>query len=208
MSISILGGLGKTSVFLNVNGVAEVDFDLTRAPPKNTISGTRAVTLGDAKKDLDGTVGADVGVSINAGTTKTLRPFFQASDSVPLFSKTFFRFQVRASYLLYRNHTDLVISHRIPSESLPRNLPRNAPFRSERPISPAYPALPLESPTSSSPSLTWMPQHPHNESTMSARLCLLLYSTGPLGNHDCNKSLQVFIYAKYSESTKNARDNN
>jgi hypothetical protein len=159
-----LGGLGKTSVFLNVDGIAGVDFNLSEDKSQNTDSGTRAVTLDDAKKEFDGTVGANVGLSINAGATRALRPFFDDTFSFPLFSNTFFSFQVRVSHLLYRNHTDMVVSHRKPSGNLLR--PRSAPLRSGHPISLAYLALPLENPISSSPSLRWMPRHPNNESTV------------------------------------------
>jgi hypothetical protein len=162
MSIELLGGLFKTAVFLNVDGVAEVDFNLSGDDIQNTVSGTRVVALDDAKKGFVGTVGGKVGVSVNAGASKAVRPFFDDTISIPLFSNTFFSFHVRVPHLLYRNHTDIVVSHRKPSG----NLPRSAPLRSGHPISRAYLALPPETPTSSSPSLTWMPRHPNNESTM------------------------------------------
>jgi hypothetical protein len=162
MSVEILRGLAKTTIFLNVDGVAGVDFDLSTGAAVNGLNENPVVALSDVGKKFDGTVGADVGLSINAGTNTALPPFFDAGVSVPLYSKTVFTSKVRTLRLLYRTHADLVVSHRKPTE----NLLRNAPLKNEESISLAYSALPLESLTSCSPSLTWMPRRPSNESTM------------------------------------------
>lgn len=96
--MSILGGLAETNIFLNVDGVAEVDFDLSAGAGTAAVSGTNelpVVALEDVKTEFDGTVGADVGLSINAGTTAALAPFFDQGVSVPIYSRTFYSFKVR-----------------------------------------------------------------------------------------------------------------
>lgn len=96
--MEILNGAAQTTVFLNVDGSAGVDFTLSAGADFTPISGTNelpVVALKDLETKFGGTVGADVGISINAGATASLPPFFDQTVSVQLFSKTFPVFQVR-----------------------------------------------------------------------------------------------------------------
>jgi hypothetical protein len=95
MSVEILRGLAKTTSFLNVDGVAGVDFDLSAGAAVSGLNEHPVVALNNVGKQFDGTVGADVGLSINAGTATAIPPFFNQGISVRLFSKTFYTFKVR-----------------------------------------------------------------------------------------------------------------
>jgi hypothetical protein len=95
--VEILNGVAEATVFLNVDGLAGVDFTLSAGADFTPISGTNelpVVALKDVETKFGGTVGADVGVSINAGATAALAPFFDQTTSVQLFSKTFPIFKV------------------------------------------------------------------------------------------------------------------
>lgn len=95
--MEILNGVAEATVFLNVDGLAGVDFTLSAGADFTPISGTNelpVVALKDVETKFGGTVGADVGVSINAGATAALAPFFDQTTSVQLFSKTFPIFKV------------------------------------------------------------------------------------------------------------------
>ncbi|KIM33069.1 hypothetical protein M408DRAFT_326729 [Serendipita vermifera MAFF 305830] len=92
IGVEILNGAAKTTVFLNVDGSAGVDFSLSAGADFTPVSGTNelpVVELKDVETKFGGTVGADVGININAGATAALVPFFDQTVSVPLFSKTF-----------------------------------------------------------------------------------------------------------------------
>jgi hypothetical protein len=75
-----------------VDGSAGVDLSLKAAAEATPVSGTidqPIVSLGDVETKFGGSVAGDVGVSINAGATASLPPFFDKTVSVELFSKTF-----------------------------------------------------------------------------------------------------------------------
>ena len=96
--MKILDGLAETTVYLDVDGSAGVDFTLSTGADDIPVGGTDdlpVVALEDVGTKFGGTVGADVGVSINAGATAGLLPFFDQTVSVQLFSKTFPVFKVR-----------------------------------------------------------------------------------------------------------------
>jgi hypothetical protein len=98
VGVKILGDLAKTTVFLDIDGSAGVEFTLSTGPdhhPDSETNGLPVVALKDVETKFGGTVGADVGVSINAGATAGLSPFFDQTVSVQLFSKIFPVFKVR-----------------------------------------------------------------------------------------------------------------
>jgi len=95
--VEILDGAAKTTVFLDIDGSAGLDFSLSAGADFAPVSGTNelpVVALKDVNTTFGGSVGADVGISINAGATAALAPFFDQTVSVQLFSKTFPIFKV------------------------------------------------------------------------------------------------------------------
>jgi hypothetical protein len=167
--VKILGGLAETTVYLDVDGSAGVQFTLSEGQDHiidGETDGPPVVALEDVDTKFGGTVEADVGVSVNAGATAGLSPFLDQTVSVQLFSKTFPVFKVRNFYAYW---TGLLLICWFLTSAPSGILPRNARFclRSALSLSPAYPALSAERSTSSSPSLTWMPLHPNHENVMS-----------------------------------------
>jgi hypothetical protein len=95
--VKILGGLAETTVYLDVDGSAGVQFTLSTGADhiEGETDDLPVVALEDVDTKFGGTVSADVGVSIDAGATTGLSPFFDQTVSVQLFSKTFPVFKVR-----------------------------------------------------------------------------------------------------------------
>ncbi|KAG8757455.1 hypothetical protein FRC14_002019, partial [Serendipita sp. 396] len=92
IGVEILSGAAETTVFLNVDNSAGVDFTLSAGAELTPVSGTLeqpVVDLADVQTKFGGSIGADVGVSIDAGAKASLLPFFDQTVSVNLFSKTF-----------------------------------------------------------------------------------------------------------------------
>lgn len=100
IGVEILDGAASTTVFLEVDGSAGVDLMLSAGANATPTSGTGnqpVVSLDQIETTFGGCVDADVGVSINAGATADLPPFFDKTVSVTLFQKTFPLFSVSAS---------------------------------------------------------------------------------------------------------------
>lgn len=90
-------GLAQATVFLNVDGSAALDLTLSAGADLTPVSGTiedPIVNLSDVDTRFGGTVSSELGVSINAGATAALEPFFDQTAQVELFSKTFPIFSV------------------------------------------------------------------------------------------------------------------
>ncbi|PVF93429.1 hypothetical protein CPB86DRAFT_109040 [Serendipita vermifera] len=107
IGVDLLNGLAGATVFLNVDGSAGVDLTLKAAAEATPVSGTidqPIVSIDDIETKFGGSVAGDVGVSINAGATAALPPFFDETVSVELFSKTFPIFKKEFGQLTKRLH--------------------------------------------------------------------------------------------------------
>jgi hypothetical protein len=105
MGVKILKG-AETTVFLELDTSAGVDFKLSAAT-NATVSGTEdhpVVSLDDVGTKFGGSLNADEGVSINAGATAALNPFFNQTVSITAFSKTFPLFQVSRLFVVFHRH--------------------------------------------------------------------------------------------------------
>ncbi|KAG8835103.1 hypothetical protein FRC17_005224 [Serendipita sp. 399] len=92
IGVEILSGAAETTVFLNVDNSAAIEFTLSAGAEFTPVAGTIEQPVVDVKEvetKFGGSVGADLGVSIDAGAKAALLPFFDQSVTVNLFSKKF-----------------------------------------------------------------------------------------------------------------------
>ncbi|CCA68979.1 hypothetical protein PIIN_02839 [Serendipita indica DSM 11827] len=134
IGVTILEGAAKTTVFLNVDGSAGLDFTLSAGADVTPVSGTiedPVLSLSDVQKKFGGSVGADLGVSVNAGATAALVPFFDQTVSVELFSKKFPLFKA----CLWLKHSLFIRADPVASTSgNPLICPASVEFGVQQPI--------------------------------------------------------------------------
>jgi len=92
IGVSILNGAANATVFADVDASAGLDFTLDAKTTSTPVSGTVGKANIDFKNintSFGGSVGMDVGVSINVGAGAALEPFFGQNVNLQVFQKTF-----------------------------------------------------------------------------------------------------------------------
>jgi len=92
IGVKILNGAVSATVFANVDASAGLDFTLDAKTEGTPVDGTVGNPKADLKKfdsSLGGSVGMNLGVSVNIGAEAALKPFFDKNANHQVFQKTF-----------------------------------------------------------------------------------------------------------------------